>query len=341
MLNQLEDYYKKAKTISMNCKLQDSLYRSDVDLYRSHVEWLSQASSDIRKLVFDSSVFQVGHGARQSDSASPQDPNVSNRQDVWAELPAAITMDLRDVLQLLDWCDFRTKLLQAEMDGRSLASVIENSPEPLARGGHDVPVALTGFACAGSWMIGVDHSTHSPALAKRVIEEITSLRTTADRAEKSAGIPARKDFFDFHGGDPVPVLRELAPGADHITWQHLLTYTVSRTYTRNRAICSRVKASEVLEVLSQNVLNCMTHAFHEIEKYTKKEDHQKSIERLQKHARKAATEIFAFAHSQMSAQTADFDKNRKAVERQSGPCSLCVYCDDCPYVNEKPSGARS
>jgi KaiC/GvpD/RAD55 family RecA-like ATPase len=165
---------------------------------------------------------------------------------------AAKYIDCRDVRQFLEWHKFRLDLIEAESEKRMLASLVYGveTSTPSAMN------ALTGYSCSGSWLLGTLRNCHSPRMALKMIEEITSFDSAVDRSKTGAGIPARKDFYEFYGTAPAT----LTP---HLTWQNLLDFAGSRVRRRDRTICPFVRFSDVAVVVYRELLHCLTVA-HDI-----------------------------------------------------------------------------
>lgn len=156
--------------------------------------------------------------------------------------------------------------------------------------------------------MAVDRRTYSPRLATRLIQEMNSPPRVEKRAEVGAGIPSRKDFYEYHGREMVRTL----PGTG-MRWNDLLTYTVARSRRRNRIVCSDVSVSSVLDLLSQRLLHCLTVADECRVEY--RNDRDKTIEKLQKVAREATRSAFEHVRHEM--------------KKQHEPCLFCPHPDVC------------
>lgn len=213
-------------------------------------------------------------------------------------LPAARTLNLRDVLELLDWHRLRIRLLLGELNKQPLSQAIREtavSRKPAAKkiatkpsandisarsGGSAPAIALTGYSCSGSWMLGVGRRTHSPLLSWKFVEEMTSLDAAVKRSLTGAGIPVRKDFFDAYGDRPVL-------NAPHLTWNDLLRFGGARARRRDRALCPGIQATTIFDLIHRRIIQCLTVA-HDARK-TKGADKAS----LDLTAVNAATDIFA------------------------------------------------
>ena len=116
-----------------------------------------------------------------------------------------------------------------------------------------MPIALRGFGCSGSWMLGVLRETHSPGLSWKLIEEMTSRESNRLRAEKGAGIPTRKDFYDFYGETHVPNLNPQFP----MTWRRFLDVVGSKVRRRDRAVCGKVQLASFATIVRDQVIRCI------------------------------------------------------------------------------------
>ena len=182
-------------------------------------------SKSLRQKARESALFQVGRGVVRDGAPSeewstrwrpvfPHSEVEGPGERRWLRLPAALFMDLRDLLLLLDWHDFRINLLAAD---QPLSGVVQtlarrfSGAEPVASATDGTAAvgapSLTGYACEGSWLVAVDRTTRSPNLAAKFLTEMTSSARAEERGEAGAGIPARKDFFDFHGHEPCRASR--------------------------------------------------------------------------------------------------------------------------------------
>ncbi|QIF00349.1 hypothetical protein G5S37_02005 [Roseimicrobium sp. ORNL1] len=124
-------------------------------------------------------------------------------------------VDHRDIQELLSWQQCTREFLE----GRH-PFVARNSPEKKGP-------RFTGHPCTGAWMYAVDANTSSPRLAQTIIDEMSTLDMAKLRAQLGAGIPARKDFYEFHGHRAVT-------GMPYLSWQELLKYSGCRARRRDR-----------------------------------------------------------------------------------------------------------
>jgi hypothetical protein len=158
-------------------------------------------------------------------------------------LPAAMAMDGRDVAQILKWFDSRAKLLREELNDKDLDGL--------------QPKWLAGFGCSGTWMLGVATETHSPRVSWKVIEELTGLEVTVERADLGAGIPTRKDFYELHGGTRVPRVPE------NVTWNDFFSNAGSRVRRRDVAVCRRIPLSQLTTQIHLQIMRCFRSAIVE------------------------------------------------------------------------------
>ena len=132
------------------------------------------------------------------------------------EKEKALRYDHRDCIEFLR----RHNLRRSFLDKKIPSEVFDSTP------GRGFP---TGYCCTGSWMVGVHEHTHSAGLSCKLIDEMTSSASVCKRAELGAGLPARKDFYDYRGSEPVT-------DAPYLTWSELLTYCGARSRQRQRAV---------------------------------------------------------------------------------------------------------
>lgn len=164
------------------------------------------------------------------------------RHRPWAA--AGMSMDNRDIRQMLLWFNKRIDLIRDEIKSSKKSKI---------------PVSLHGFACSGSWMLGVLRNTHSPGLSWKLIEEMTSRETNRVRAKMGAGIPTRKDFYDFYGDTHVPRM----PEGFELTWNEFLTLAGSKVRRRDRSVCSKVPLAQFSILLREEMIQCIDVAFQE------------------------------------------------------------------------------
>jgi hypothetical protein len=91
---------------------------------------------------------------------------------------------------------------------------------------------------------------------------LTSSERTKKRAEAGAGVPARKDFYDFRGTDFVPRFPINLP------WKEFLRLTGSRARRRERCFCPRIRVSDIFEDIQKLVLHCLSVAESQRTAYT-------------------------------------------------------------------------
>lgn len=167
--------------------------------------------------------------------------------------PAAISMDWRDVRQILKW--FRHRCLQMEAELRC-------DPDQVGRR----PQLLAGFGCSGTWLLGVATGTHSPRLSWKLIEEMTSVELSHKRATMGAGIPTRKDFYEIYGKESVPRVPE------EISWSDFFTAAGARVRRRDHAVCRHVPLTQFSSLLRLQTMRCIRHALAERDQVTGSND---------------------------------------------------------------------
>ncbi len=171
------------------------------------------------------------------------------------------SMDVSDVMELTRLHALRLRLLKGggTMQGRLDA----HARDPLgdisgrAKSGRAIP---TGYCCSGSWFFGVHHATKSPSLAADILEDLCSLETAELRASQGAGLPARKDFIEFHGHEEVKF-------AEHLTWRELFRYCASRSRRRERVIRPGIDPRPVSAEIQRMMLECLARAGDRIQAY--------------------------------------------------------------------------
>jgi len=122
-----------------------------------------------------------------------------------------------DIDELVKWRKFRKTLDLPEGGWKNVL----DAKEGIAR------ETRTGYGCCGAWMVGVKSPTAAPGLAQVLLQEMTSLSSTKKRARMGAGLPARKDFYQYYGDRPVT-------GIDYLSWNELLMFQGSRGRRRDR-----------------------------------------------------------------------------------------------------------
>jgi KaiC/GvpD/RAD55 family RecA-like ATPase len=279
--------------------------------------------SSLREKALASSCFRANEGYRWPkdhfrDEVTGAPPIDGEPPPLWQHLAAARWMDVRDVLELCTWHEFRLQLIEAELERRPLASVFGD------KGGtcSAAVTALTGSTCEGSWLIGADRKTHSPRLAAKFIAEITSSHTAEDRAELGAGIPARKDFFDHHGDEAVPHLER-----PEMSWRQFLHQTASRARRRDRVVCSHVRVSKVFDRLDRLVHHALTVAAESRSDYQKPIKKNDVIKTLKAASLEAIQELFGSIRQEMT---------EKDNERPCLTCPLPGICRNHQATMRRP-----
>jgi len=163
--------------------------------------------------------------------------------------------DLDDLTELGAWMAFRLQLLFGGGKGKFLAAPAgdksaqaDRAIDSLYARGHSLPdlkhltneintfdlnkVVATGYGCSGSWMYGVDIKSRSSQISARILSELTSLDAAHDRVATGAGMPARKDFFQLSGHQPVK-------GMEYLRWRELFRYGGSRARRRDGVLIER------------------------------------------------------------------------------------------------------
>lgn len=283
-------------------------------------------------------IFPVGKGFSAPPQSSfsrviypyPDTDTAKNRE--FQYLAAAQWMDIRDILAVCDWARFRVRMIREECRALLLAHRSLTGPQTEAKG-YPVVTALTGYSCEGSWLLGVDSRTHSPNLAKRIIDEIASEHTTDDRGALGAGIPSRKDFYDHHGAEPVPNI-----GRDDLTWADFLKQIASAACRRERTVCSHVRKSLLFDHLDHLVQHALLVAFKLQTKY--RDDRGTVVKQVQDLTARLITGLFDFVESEMRRAVPnppDDSPGNRAKETFEIPCLTCAT----PQICRKALRAQS
>ncbi|NQV27107.1 MAG: AAA family ATPase [Rhodopirellula sp.] len=293
--------------------INKALTASDIEFALSELE---NIASGVRAAAVSSGMFPSGVGIRKKKLSAKWRPKRArdrpSKSGFWRRLPAAIAMDLRDVLQLLTWNDLRVRLIRGELASEALAESLTGNRSKQQVGSVS---SLTGYTCEGSWMVGVGRSTCSPELAAKFIEEITSASSTLRRAELGAGIPARKDFYDFHGNTTTPLFP-----SGKVSWNQLLEYTVARARRRERVVCYELQLALVMDVMNQKLHDVLATAAALQSQYVTATKKDVAINMMQTKAKNAAEEILSYVMSQMRSSTVSL------------PCLLCRHPEQCQKI---------
>lgn len=303
------------------------------------VDVLNSTAQKIKDNIQCSNIFALGIGEELRRQTPPGfDPADEMGGEHWRHFPYAIFMDIRDVLEFFRWHEFRMRLIAGALQDKppSLSSLIgkASSDTGNTKVGHDSK-PLTGYACEGSWMIGVDRTTRSPTLAAKFVLEIASLQASVSRAQLGAGIPARKDFYDYYGNSFVPCF----PEAD-ITWSELLRFLGSRSRCRTRSFCARLHLSAVFEAIDRQMFHCLTLSGELRRQYELNVTTDPvAIKKLQEAARSATRQIFDMICNGMKEQArVDFD-NSVGAKPEYATCVTCPTNEACKKLITPTIGA--
>jgi KaiC/GvpD/RAD55 family RecA-like ATPase len=248
---------------------------------------LRMAAGGLRTMALVEPVFGRGFqvGAASEAFQNYSHANVERGRRVRANVAAAMAINVRDILELLRWFQFRADMIESQvgLDPRS-----SHRPDQLhpAWGEWLSKLGLTGYCCAGSWMLGVERQTHSPDLSWKIIEEATSLDEARLRAETGAGMPARKDFLDSHGEKDVPY-------AEHLKWKDLLLFAGSRARRRDRIVRRDREIADIFAKIIDSVTHCLTVAAAAADR--KHEGGKADVRRAMRTAELAVEDIFRMA----------------------------------------------
>jgi KaiC/GvpD/RAD55 family RecA-like ATPase len=313
-----------------------------VDQARKWIAELRGIGHKLRDIVVASPLFIPG-ALPACEEGPIEQFSQEHTEDRWWCLSAGTSMDARDALELLNWHELRLKLIESQLDQRHwvdvayprvssqdehagrppsahAVSAANNARAPRAHANDHQVTGLTGYAASGAWLVGILEPSHSPNIAWSLIEEMTSLGSARDRATQGAGIPARKDFFEFYGNERLK-------HAEHLSWRDLLQFAGSRARRRDRTVCPMVRVSEVLGAVYNRLMQCLTAAGEVAESGselppTAAEDH-----RLQELAVDSMTDILESVFEQMRA--AWLSAGASAESRVCPGASMCLYAERC------------
>jgi KaiC/GvpD/RAD55 family RecA-like ATPase len=282
----------------------------DKSLHKPLIAILGKLADQLHDLVRRQPEFQPYHPMTENLPKTGIDDKT-----LWEYLPASRSLDIRDVAELIEGHRFRLDLIRAEIEGKTLADVLDGQTT-----GRDIKLdnpadkdtfrALTGYAASGSWLIGVTKPVQSPGVAWNMIEEVTSLSNACERSNLGAGIPSRKDFFEFHGSESVKY-------ASHLTWRGLLKYAGSRARRRDRTICPACSMSRLTAIVDRQIRFCLSAA-----EWNKDDDALCNI------SIDAYIEILKDLTEQISRQWKD-------LEEPDGYCYICPRSQVCREAIQK------
>jgi KaiC/GvpD/RAD55 family RecA-like ATPase len=234
---------------------------------------------------------------------------------------------LDDLVELAAWAAFRISLLFGQNGGKFPKQSGRSSTDPVSKAIYEArwvrywlpdldtqfknvtidvdKVIITGYVCTGSWMYGVGKDSRSAQIQAQILAELTSLDSAQLRADRGAGMPARKDFFYLNGEQSVKEL-------EYLNWRELLRYGGARARLRDRVMenetrphgSSRKAASNfslqdpsfLYDVVHRELLACMRIADLFRDKYAAKKDpksRSEAIAAVTKVADHAVESIFA------------------------------------------------
>ncbi|MBN1612759.1 MAG: AAA family ATPase [Polyangiaceae bacterium] len=189
--------------------------------------------------------------------------------------PARSTTDT-DAREQIKWHEFLLRTVEGQLENRALSAVVsefdrsgelnpdlrlahleKRSEQPHAGDSDESPdgatTCLTGYSCSGSWSFAVYRKTQRPLLSSKIVSEMVSLDAARERAKLGAGLPARKDFYEFHGHEAVT-------NAEYLSWRQLLTFCAARGRRRDRVFCSAIPAASFYSEIARGVLDCLSVA---------------------------------------------------------------------------------
>ncbi len=194
--------------------------------------------------------FQIGGSAEKP--RVPSEKNFAGASDFSKYAPQARSLDCRDILEFSRRHKLRHDFFESVRtpNGAGVGTLLTSAGK---RNSIDSRSSATGYSCTGSWMVGVQAKTHSAGLSCRLIDEITSLECAQERARRGAGMPARKDFYEFHGLHPVK-------HASYLQWNDLLRACGARARQRTRASEELVKVRDFNVIVGRQLRTCLQFA---------------------------------------------------------------------------------
>jgi len=234
--------------------------------------------------------------------------------------PGAKHMDLRDALELLQWHELRTKILKAELDDSGTGTLVTALGGPAPKKSSASVRALTGYCCEGSWFVGVERTTQSPGLAIKFIAEMTSTGKAEERGERGAGIPSRKDFFEFHG-------QEAVPGFPYMRWNELLRFSGARARRRDRTTCPDIQVSKAFEVIHPGMMHCLRVAEEQRLRYQKDTTRPDALKKMRDVAQDVVAHLFR--------QVGEAMRDAKPSLPGQLLCFACPARESCTAIRKK------
>jgi KaiC/GvpD/RAD55 family RecA-like ATPase len=298
----------------------------------STVDHLRRWGDELRQIALRSSVLARGR-IPETHGSSRFAKLAMNSAALRVMLPAARTLNLRDVLELLRWHELRLAILEAECGlgnaRKGLETVIADhlgvpAPDPSAQPRN--VTALTGYCCSGSWLLGVGRRTHNPSLSWQLIEQMTSFDAAVRRSRYGAGVPVRKDFYDIHGEEKVP-------HAEHLTWNNLLLFGGARARRRDRTLCPGILAATVFDAIHRHVLQCLTlaNSWRGLpDTVTAATADAWPVE--------AVYDVFKGIHEAMQSMAV---RSQTSATAKAQPCVSCPHPEKCRPVLTIPSGGST
>lgn len=237
-----EDFARKAvgQLLRKETSLDEKSIRECLGLVKDDAEKLRRFSWTCPELMPGGIIHKQGRSTRAS------------RKPKTRTSAHSFAMDMRDITELIECHLLRCVMLETVLGAASASQEKDGSQKrtPLEVAGS---CGSAGHACAGSWAVGVLNNTHSPVLSSKIIEEITSLQSAHRRSKLGAGFPARKDFYEYYGSEPVP-------GAPYLSWQELFRMCKSRARRRDRALCPMIPTSRTFDLIHRNVMTALAEA---------------------------------------------------------------------------------
>lgn len=272
--DRVESARRKLEPLDLQNKAQMAKISSEV---AADFDSWSETLAKIATLSLADETFQIN--APPPEAIQGLSGGADGEQTRYA--PQAGALDCRDILEFSHRHNLRVSLFKGLSSG--VGTLLTD------QAAHAVPKSAesllpTGYCCTGSWMVGVHTHTHSAGLSCQLIDEITSLECAQERARRGAGLPARKDFYEYHGRQPVQHAR-------YLQWNDLLRACGARARQRNRAIEDQITVPEFNLIVGRYLRACLQFAELNMGSY-RGEDNETTIQEIIRQSDYAAEQIF-------------------------------------------------
>jgi len=308
--------------------------------WESHSQGFFQAQglSSVSQLLENLYSHLRGNALSLEDNVDPG----TEKRKLLMESAGIASFDLRDVVEILRWHEIRLGMLNAQVNELPLTSerlgLGQVASKPSGSSGSakftDKITGLTGYSCTGSWMIGLFRTTQSPGLSSKYIEEICSLENAHERAKLGAGLPARKDFYDFYGSEPTTY-------AEYLTWREFYRAVGCRARRRERSVCSFVPVSRITEIVYEEIRTSLSFAERQrLERSRGCGDEASREEAMIKWARQSMRAILQRSAALMKEGLESAKERHERHPAYRADCPHPSYCADCPHPDKCESLLR-